>query len=741
MFYRLRPHTFLLSLLVSMSLSQSGSAKTERYQLDQFIVDLNIATDDDLPKIVIFHKGKPNFPVWATSNTTNRGFFQAFAAKEQVKNSRASFSFSRQIEESCLQQKIGKITTEKKRLIIEGYYEDCSNLGYEFHIISPATDELAFQAFLKDDFNRYNHVSLTYQTDDSELFYGFGEQYFDYNAKGKILPIWLQEQGHGRGLQPITSAMKLIGTGPSAGNWSSTYSAIPSYLTNKGRGLCLDNTEYLEFDLRESTEVTVNVWNPEISGRIFYGPTPLESLEQLTSYSGRMIPIPEWTQKGIILRVYGGEDKVLEAVNKAEQVGLKVAGVWIEDWVGHRSTLIAERLWWNWEPAKNLYPNWPELVAQLNQRDVKVLIYFNPYLSDVSHSEHTFQRNLFAEAMDQDYFVRERNGKFAKVKAGLFTGNMIDLTNPDAREFLKALMKKQLEIGVSGWMADFGEAIPYSAIMHSGQKGRSYHNIYATEWAKLSSEAIREAGLEGKAFAFHRSGSLKSPRYNSMFWTGDQIANWDKFDGLGTIVPALTSAGLSGWALSHSDIGGFMAADFVVFSYKRSQELLIRWLELNTFTSLLRTHTSNQPKLSHQWDSNEKTSALFVKMNEVFRALWPYRKRLLNEAYSKGYPVVRHPILHFPHDSEVAKIRQQFMLGDSFWIAPTVEEGKDEVSTYLPEGKWTHLWTGKVYSSNGQYFNIYAPLGEPSVFYKSSSPEGNSVRQKLIRKGIISQIN
>jgi alpha-glucosidase len=714
----------------------SGPVLAADYQLADFNVEIK-KTGEALPVITIRSLQNPSRIVWRTR--VGEAFLKVLAAKGRASNQRASFTFKDRLSKSCSGQTLERVHQKGETLTLQGSYKDCQDVQYKFSLSAPATDQLGFAASIEtaqsqDDYNR---LILTYASRVEELFYGFGEQYFADNAKGKTVPIWAQEQGHGRGLQPLSGAMSLVGAKASVGNELTSYSAVASYITNFGRGLCLDNTEYLEFDLETNDEVAVKVWANKLSGRIMTGPTPLAALRQLTDYAGRMLPLPEWTQDGVILRAGGGPEKVWEQVAQAEKAGVALAGLWIEDWVGHRSTLLGERLWWNWEANSHLYPDWPQLIRQLNEWGIKVLTYFNPYLSDVSGADFGAQRNLYHEARNRDFFVRDSRGDVFEVKAGLFGGGMLDLSNPEARNFLKQIMIKQLELGVSGWMADFGEALPFDAQMSSGAKGSAYHNQYTLEWSRLTAEAIREAGKEGEAFSFHRSATLKSPSHNTMFWTGDQLANWDAHDGLGTIIPALTSSGMSGWALSHSDIGGFLGIDILFLKYRRTAELFQRWLELNTFTSLLRTHASNRPKLNHQWNTDANTLQQFSRMTRVFRAMKEYRLQLFAEAYEYGYPVVRHPILHYPDDRRTYELSQQFMLGSEFWIAPVVEQGARQREVYLPAGGWVHLWSGKHYDSRGQEYTVAAPLGQPPVFFKQDSAFGHKLRERLMNEGVI----
>ena len=65
-----------------------------------------------------------------------------------------------------------------------------------------------------------------------------------------------------------------------------------------------------------------------------------------------------------------------------------------------------------------------------------------------------------------------------------------------------------------------------------------------------------------------RSGNGKSPGSTPLFWVGDQTVTWDSDDGLGTVIIAMLTEGLSGYSLTHSDIGGYTAIDFFPLQYE-----------------------------------------------------------------------------------------------------------------------------------------------------------------------------
>lgn len=68
------------------------------------------------------------------------------------------------------------------------------------------------------------------------------------------------------------------------------------------------------------------------------------------------------------------------------------------------------------------------------------------------------------------------------------------------------------------------------------------------------------------------------------------MVSWQANDGIKSAVVGLLSSGISGYAFNHSDIGGYCAVDLPFFKYQRSEELLLRWMELNAFTTVFRTH-------------------------------------------------------------------------------------------------------------------------------------------------------
>ena len=317
---------------------------------------------------------------------------------------------------------------------------------------------------------------------------------------------------------------------------------------------------------------------------------------------------------------------------------------------------------------------------------------------------------------------------------------MVDFSNPEARSWYTDHLARAVKaMNMKGWMADFGEALPFEAEMASGETGEAYHNRYIQEWAKVNREVLVQSGLKDDGFFFLRASAGQAHGATSLYWLGDQMVTWDQHDGLKSSITGLLSGGISGMAVNHSDIGGLIGLRRKVLGYKisfaRDAELLLRWAEMNAFTPFYRTHEGNNPKLNHQFYSDQKTLKGFAYFAKVYSFLAPYRSKLFRDAHEKGIPVVRHPYLHYPKDPVARSLKYQFMLGDEFMVAPVTSPGQLEQQVYLPQGGWVHLWSDEVFDlPEGRTITIASPVGQPPVFFKEQSQDGQMWKNKGRKK-------
>jgi alpha-glucosidase len=208
---------------------------------------------------------------------------------------------------------------------------------------------------------------------------------------------------------------------------------------------------------------------------------------------------------------------------------------------------------------------------------------------------------------------------------------------------------------VYGWMHDFAEGLPIDASVGNDAdmgKKTAHHNAFTTLWQQTGSNSIK--GFEDENSFFGRSGGLKAPGAGRLFWMGDQITAWDGCDGMQSALIGMMSAGASGWALTHSDIGGYTEVKGYIKAVltERSGELLSRWFELSTFAdAIMRTHPGLIPAMGAQAYDRDVLPHV-AKFTKLHVALRDYKASLFDEAEKFGWPLVRHGWLHYPDAAE-----------------------------------------------------------------------------------------
>ena len=592
----------------------------------------------------------------------------------------------------------------------------------------------------RTDARSFNFVSLGSASPPDEGVYGFGMQSTFLNLKGRMLNLVVQEQGIGRGRQPASEAINVLSPG-SAGSPVASNIIAPQYLTSRGHSLFLKNAELATADLTRLSRISLTVQSNAMRGEILAGRNLLEQLELYSEYAGRMRPLPEWFHRGAIVGLQGGTNKVNAVWRELKLRGTPVAAFWLQDWQGQRNSIIGRQLWWNWELDQELYPGWTEMVQALRIEGVRVLGYINPHLVDVTaQGKAHAERNLYREAATAGYLVRTKAGTPYMMRLTAFNSGLVDFSNGAARSWFKDIIKSNLlGVGLSGGMCDFGEGAPTDGVYASGEDGLLYHNVYPEDYERTVREAVSESGFDDDVVFFCRAGFSQSPGQVRLFWQGDQLVTWDKYDGLKSAVQGLIGSGLSGFTLQHSDIGGYTDLAVAGIGLTRQPELLERWEELSAFTAAFRTHEGATPGVNAQFYSNTASLAAFDRNARLFASLFFYRLQLFDEAWQKGRPVVRALFLHYPEDAKSYQVNDEFMLGSEILVAPVLNQQQTRRIVYLPKGKWIHIWSGVAYGSDerGSSITVAAPLGEPPAFYLANSQTGARWRQELLSMGLV----
>ncbi|MBN2050719.1 MAG: alpha-glucosidase, partial [Spirochaetales bacterium] len=487
---------------------------------------------------------------------------------------------------------------------------------------------------------RLDRCSLAFLVGEEEHFFGGGEQFSYLDLKGKKIPVWVQEQGVGRGFNVVRFAADLhSGAG---GDFTTTYFPQPTFVSSGGLFLHAETEAWSLMDFSRRGTFTFSAH--QVPGRIVLGsfPSLAEAVGSLSLYLGRQPDLPEWVYDGMWLGVQGGTEAVEQKLRDALDAGVKVSALWAQDWEGKRITSFGKQLMWNWEYSAEMYGDLPGEITGLRERGLRFLGYINPFLA--------VEGNLYREAREKGYCVKNESGEDYLVVVTTFPAAVLDLTNPEAFSWIKGIIKKNMiGLGLSGWMADFGEYLPTDGVLFSGEKGERVHNRYPALWAKANREALEESGKLGEIVFFTRAGYTGTSRYSTALWAGDQMANWLRDDGIPSVIPAGLSCGFCGIAYFHSDIGGYTSLGGV----RRTKELFMRWAEMAAFTPIMRSHEGNRPDENWQFNGDKETLEHLAMMTRTYAGLKPYHLRNAAEYAERGLPPMRHPAIHYPEEREL----------------------------------------------------------------------------------------
>ncbi len=581
--------------------------------------------------------------------------------------------------------------------------------GYGVLTIDLEPDNTLLFSFASDTDNPIDRFQIRLLCDETEPIFGCGEQYSFVDLRNLAIPIWVQEQGLGRGPNLVKLCCDIAaGAG---GSRYSTYFSMPAFVS-RSRAFFAKSSSYALFDFREKGAYTLGFWQIPESLSYTLTSSLAQSVDKLSSSLGRQRKLPSWVGKGMSLGLQGGKDAVLSKLARFEATSPDcITSVWLQDWVGKRLTSFGSQLLWNWEYNKEAYPDFPQFIKDLRKRGIRVLGYINPYLA--------MDCPMYKEASLRGFCVKNQQGNDYAVKITTFDVAIMDLTNRDARSWIKSIIKENLiGIGLSGWMADFAEFLPTDCVLFDRSDPERIHNLYPVLWAEVNREAIEEAGVSDECFFFSRSGYLGSASVMDMSWAGDQMVNWDADDGLASIVPATISLGLCGIAYWHSDMGGYTTLGWV----RRSRTLAIRWAELAVFSPFMRSHEGNRPERNVQYYDDEDLIRKIGYLVRLHDALHPYLISLEEEYQNSGLPFIREMSLHYP---SLCPMRTQFLYGPDILVAPVLKRNATKVRVYIPDDSFLFAYDKKPYGKG--WHTVSAPLGKPVFFCRS----GSSVSRQL----------
>jgi sulfoquinovosidase len=548
-----------------------------------------------------------------------------------------------------------------------------------------------------------NRISMPFECESSDHFLGFGEQSDALDHAGQKVPIWTSEHGIGKSSSddpPIDW--------PLEGARHSSNMGLPTWLSQRGFIGAIESPRRSIFELCsvQTDAFRIEAWSNELKLWIFYGPDPATALQRaVVNLFGLPVRPPPLAFAPWNDAIFGS-DHVRAIAGLIRDAGFPSSVIWTEDFRGGADVQgQGYRLFENWDIDTQLYPDAGQVAADLHNAGFAWLAYYNSFVVQ--------NADIWNEALDGGYLLQAPDGGPYLFAGETFeqTG-LADLSNPQTVEWVKSHMRKALDIGFDGWMADFGEWEPWDAVLSSGEDPLEAHDLYPVAWQQLNADVLAERAGDGRQRVFFaRSGWYGTPPITPVFWPADQRTDFETDDGMPTVVPLAIGAGLAGVSTFGSDIAGYQS----ISNPTSTKELFFRWTELGALSPVMRTHHGLFAEQNWWFDEDADTLAHFTRWTQFHMQLYPYLDASSAIAESTGIPITRALVLAFPQDPPSWTIYDQYLLGPSLLVAPVMTEGAVSRTVHLPPGHWYPIGGGTA-SDGPADITAPAPVTEIPVF-------------------------
>lgn len=527
-------------------------------------------------------------------------------------------------------------------------------------------------------------------------YYGIGEKYGFINYLGRNTENWNTDV---LGVSPIhTSAQQAYHT------------SIPFYMEVTGQyayGIFHDTSFRNYFDFgKYHNAITMRADGGEIDYYFIYGPSVSEVVKVYTDLTGKA-PLPRKDFLGYQQSrwSYTTADSVLKIARTFREKEIPADVIYLDiDYMQDYKVFT-----WNSER----FAEFKDMIIQLEKMHFKLVVIIDPGI------KKEIGYHAYDSGINHDCFIKDSSGEVYIGKVWPGDSAFPDFLQQKVRLWWKKLHEDLLDDGVKGLWNDMNEiadmsteskTVPEDAY-HRLDDGtfvtqKEVHNIYGHYHARASYEAMLGRGI--RPFVLTRAASAGTQRYSAI-WTGDNTSIWEHLE---MSIPMLMNLGLSGYAYSGADIGGFIGDG--------EAELFQRWMQLGVFYPLCRNHSCVNSLHQEPWAFDLATERIVTKFIKYRYSLISYLYQLFWEHNQTGAPIMRPLFYHYQEDCRTYNINDEFLFGDNMLVAPITRPGTFERLVYLPKGDWFHEST-KTWYKGGKSYVISAESEEIPIFIRGAS--------------------
>ncbi|MBR3864224.1 MAG: alpha-xylosidase [Clostridia bacterium] len=356
--------------------------------------------------------------------------------------------------------------------------------------------------------------------------------------------------------------------------------------------------------------------------------------------------------------------------------------------------------WTGYTWNKRLFPDYKAFLKKIKDKNLKITLNLHP-ADGIRYWETQYED--MCKALGQD----PSEAKYVP----------FDIANTEfVNAYFDILHKPYEEDGVGFWWIDWQQG--------TNSKMQGLDPL----WALNHYHYLDNAKNNSQPLILSRYSGIGAHRYPVGF-SGDTFITWETLQYLPEFTATATNVGYTWW--SH-DIGGHMGGF-------KDDEMYLRHIQFGVFSPINRLHCScAEIQTKEPWAFGNGAGALVKDWMRLRHRLIPYLYSSAYRTNSEGLGLIEP--LYYEWDLPLAyKYKNEYLFGGQLLVIPVTSKAKADgfahVKAWIPEGKWTDIFTGAKYnvSAGGKELTLYREMESIPVLIKEggilplSLDKGNSV--------------
>lgn len=341
-----------------------------------------------------------------------------------------------------------------------------------------------------------------------------------------------------------------------------------------------------------------------------------------------------------------------------------------------------QRDYGEWE-FNRYFPDPAAMIKELQGMGFSVMLWAVPYISPDS--------NAYRKLKSKDALVKNPDGSPYIFEWWEGYSALLDISSEYGYDWILSKFKNlQEKYGVDGFKLDGGDGRYIKDNIVTA--GNLTANGYSELWAKIGSKfPLNELR------ACCKCGGLPIVQR-----VADRHHVWNDTHGICGLVAKGVTQSLVGYPYFCPDmVGGGLFSDFMGKGVSEiDTELFIRYCQAAALMPIM------QFSFDYWRMLDPETVRICNNFARLHTEFGDYIYKYALNAAKTGVPIVRNMAYQF---NELHGVRDQFMLGDDYLIAPVLEKGRRTQGVKLPTGKWKYVPDGTVFEG-GREVTVDAPL-------------------------------